>query len=217
MCSYFEIPVDGDLDTVSNLVDYHQQFEEELARRNGQVGTLKKTAEDLIVNGRPDDADDIRSEVAELTNAWENIWNLCNNRSESLADAQERASDLQRSVNEILECLRITEMKLQFSGPLPDNVVEVQMAIEEHKKVVDELLSRESEKESALNLAEKILEKAHPKAVSVLKNMITVIHSRWGEVASWAEQRSDNLQVSISHNQFVECRIQHSRNLALIR
>ena len=189
--------MDGDLDTVSNLVDYHQQFEEELARRNAQVCTLKKTAEDLIVNGRPNDADDINSEIADLTNAWENIWNLSNNRSESLAEAQERANDLQKAVNDILECLRVTEMKLQFSGPMPDNAIEVQLAIEEHKKVVTELFNREKEKENTLDLARKILAKAHPKAVSVVKNTITVVHSRWGEVASWAEQRSDNLQVSI--------------------
>ena len=42
-------------------------------------------------------------------------------------------------------------------------------------------------------MAHKILAKAHPDAVNVIKNWIKVIQSRWEEVSQWALQRYQKL------------------------
>lgn len=57
-----------------------------------------------------------------------------------------------------------------------------------------ELLLKESEKDSTLDLAKSILAKAHPDAVNVIKHWISVIQTRWDEISSWAKQRQEKLQ-----------------------
>ena len=52
-----------------------------------------------------------------------------------------------------------------------------------------ELKEKEKDKDFTLKLAHDILDKCHPDAVSVIKHWITIIQSRWDEVASWALQR----------------------------
>ena len=56
-----------------------------------------------------------------------------------------------------------------------------------------ELREKEKDKDYTLNLAQEILAKCHPDAVNVIKHWITIIQSRWDEVASWALQRRDKL------------------------
>jgi len=57
-----------------------------------------------------------------------------------------------------------------------------------------ELKEKEKDKDYTLKLAHDILDKCHPDAVSVIKHWITIIQSRWDEVASWALQRYEKLQ-----------------------
>jgi len=59
---------------------------------------------------------------------------------------------------------------------------------------MQELKEKEKDKDYTLNLAREILAKCHPDAVNVIKHWITIIQSRWDEVASWALQRFDMLQ-----------------------
>lgn len=51
-----------------------------------------------------------------------------------------------------------------------------------------ELTEKEYEKDATIALAQRILEKAHPDAVSVIKHWITIIQSRWDEVSTWAKK-----------------------------
>merc|ERR1719266_2259479 len=85
-------------------------------------------------------------------------------------------------------------MKLRFSGPLPEDEEEVQRQIAEHEKFMAELKEKEKDKDFTLKLAHDILAKCHPDAVSVIKHWITIIQSRWDEVAQWALQRYDKLK-----------------------
>ena len=59
---------------------------------------------------------------------------------------------------------------------------------------MEELKEKEKDKDYTLNLAREILDKCHPDAVNVIKHWITIIQSRWDEVASWALQRQERLE-----------------------
>merc|ERR1719210_2993388 len=187
-------PVHGDLDTVIGLVEQHKNFEEELNSRTEQVEQLKQTAEELLRTAENDDAIKIKSQVTELTNRWENVWDLSKNKTRRLEDALKQAEELHKSVNMLLEWLTDAERKLRFSGPLPEDEEEVARQIAEHEKFMEELKEKEKDKDYTLNLAREILDKCHPDAVNVIKHWITIIQSRWDEVANWALQRSDMLQ-----------------------
>jgi dystonin len=177
------------------LVEKHKAFEEELSGRTDQVESLKKTAEELLASADREDAIKINAQVSELTNAWEKVWGLSKNKTRRLEDALKQAEELHKSVNMLLEWLSDAEMKLRFSGPLPEDEDEVKKQIEDHEKFMKELREKEKDKDYTLKLAHEILAKCHPDAVNVIKHWITIIQSRWDEVASWALQRYEKLQV----------------------
>jgi len=187
-------PVHGDLDTVIGLVEKHKNFEEELSGRTEQVETLKKTAEELLASADREDAVKIKAQVTELTNTWDKVWSMSKNKTRRLEDALKQAEELHKSVNMLLEWLSDAEMKLRFSGPLPEDEDEVKKQIEDHEKFMAELKEKEKDKDYTLKLAHEILAKCHPDAVNVIKHWITIIQSRWDEVASWALQRYEKLQ-----------------------
>merc|ERR1719458_2362316 len=175
-------PVHGDLDTVIGLVEQHKNFEEELNSRTEQVEQLKQTADELLRTAENDDAVKIRAQVTELTNRWENVWELSKNKTRRLEDALKQAEELHKSVNMLLEWLSDAEMKLRFAGPLPEDEDEKQIA--EHAQFMKELKEKKKDKDYTINLAEEILKKCHPDAVQIIKHWITIIQSRWDEVES---------------------------------
>lgn len=79
-------------------------------------------------------------------------------------------------------------MKLRYAGHMPDDENEAKQQIEEHARFLRELSQKEYEKDDTISLAQSILEKAHPDAISVIKHWISIIQSRWEEVSSWALQ-----------------------------
>ncbi len=185
----------GDLDTVLGLVEEHKNFEEELNNRTDQIESLKKTASELQSSADPEDAAKIKSQVTELTTSWDKVWDLSKNKTKRLEEALGQAEELHKSVNMLLEWLSDAEMKLRFSGPLPEDDEEVQKQIDEHEKFMAELEDKKKDKDRTLLLANEILSKCHPDAVNVIKHWITIIQSRWDEVASWALQRYEKLKV----------------------
>lgn len=187
-------PVHGDLDTVIVLVEKHKNFEVELNARTEQVESLKRTAEELLETADKEDSAKIKSQLAELTSTWDRVWNLSSNKTKRLEDALKQAEELHKSVNMLLEWLSDAEMKLRFSGPLPEDEEEVMKQIQEHQKFMAELRDKEKDKDYTLNLAREILGKCHPDAVNVIKHWITIIQSRWDEVASWGLQRLEKLE-----------------------
>merc|ERR1712223_2015734 len=187
-------PVHGDLDTVMSLDEKHKNFTAELESKTEQVESIKRTAEELLATADKEDAVKINQQLTEMNSSWDNVWQLTNGKSARLKDALREAEELHKSVNMLLEWLSDAEMKLRFSGPLPEDEEEVMRQIAEHEKFMAELKEKEKDKDFTLKLAHDILAKCHPDAVSVIKHWITIIQSRWDEVASWALQRYEKLQ-----------------------
>ena len=175
------------------LVEKHKNFESELRARSDQVESLKSTVAEMLKTAEKEDAVKITAQMTELTNAWEKIWAVTNNKTSRLDEALKEAEELHKSVNMLLEWLSDAEMKLRFSGPLPEDEEEVKKQIAEHAKFMAEVKEKEKDKDYTLKLANEILGKCHPDAVNIIKHWITIIQSRWDEVASWALQRNDKL------------------------
>ncbi|XP_050437249.1 dystonin isoform X15 [Adelges cooleyi] len=186
-------PVHGDLDTVMALVEQHKAFEESLSKRHDQMRTVKQTGKDLMSKASPSDRAIIQSQLDDLENQWSRTSKLCDKRTEKLEDALRQAEQLHKSVHLLLEWLSDAEMKLRFIGPLPDNEQETRQQLNDHRKFMEEMTDKQHEKDSTVNLAQKILEKAHPDAINVIKHWITIIQSRWEEVWTWAKQREQKL------------------------
>lgn len=186
-------PVHGDLDTVNHLVDLHRQFEKELEKRNGQMESVMTNGQELEKTASKSDAIQIRAQLSELTELWETVTNLTRVKAGRLRDALKEAEKLHKSVNMILDWLSEAEMKLRFVGNVPED----ETTAYEQLKALDhfhmQLRDKEVEKDQTLELAHNILAKSHPDSISVIKNWIKVIQSRWEEVSQWALQRHQKL------------------------
>ncbi|RVE46942.1 hypothetical protein evm_008421 [Chilo suppressalis] len=189
-----DLPVHGDLDTVMALIEQHKQFEEDLHSREQQMQSVMKTGKDLEATVPREDAASIRQQCSELKQLWESVQSLSEKKAHKLEGALKEAEKLHRSVNMLLEWLSDAETRLRFSGQLPEAELEAQQHLRDHEKFVRELKEKQRDKDDTIALAQSILGKAHPDAVTVIKHWITIIQSRWDEVWQWAMQRGTKLE-----------------------
>ncbi|CAK9830262.1 DST [Anthophora retusa] len=187
-------PLHGDLDTVMNLVEQHKTFEKDLESRASQMESVIKTGRELLGKATPDDASAIGSQLAELNDLWDTVTRLSSDKTERLEEALREAERLHKAVHVLLEWLSDAEMKLRFAGQLPEDEQESRNQLMEHEKFLRELRTKEVEKDQTLELAHTILAKAHHDGALVIKHWITIIQSRWEEVATWAQQRNQRLE-----------------------
>ncbi|XP_053205287.1 microtubule-actin cross-linking factor 1-like isoform X2 [Panonychus citri] len=186
--------IHGDLDTVTVLVEQHKALQEDLKSRRGNMATVKKTASDLLESATPTDAALIREQIATLDSRWDEVVKMSDAKQRCLEDALRQAEELHKAVHSLLEWLSDAEMKLRFSGPLPEDEETTKQQIMEHEVFMREMSKQEMNKDSTISLAENILAKCHPDAVSVIRHWITIIKSRWEEVSGWAKQRETKLR-----------------------
>ncbi|KAG8192780.1 hypothetical protein JTE90_019099 [Oedothorax gibbosus] len=183
----------GDLDTVMALVDQHKTFQDELKSRANNLESVRRTARDLLETANDSDADHIRTQLTQLDRMWIEVANLAEDKDRRLAEALHEAERLHKAVHMLLEWLSDAEMKLRYSGPLPDDEETTKQQIADHQNFMMEMKEQEINKDATIAHAQEILKKCHPDGVSVIRHWVTIIQSRWEEVALWAKQRDQRL------------------------
>lgn len=189
-----EGPVHGDLETVTQLVDQHKRLESDLEKRAGQMQSVLKTGRDLERSG---DTKDISKSLNELQKLWSDVTDLSERRGRRLVEALREAERLHKQVHMLLEWLSEAEQKLRFAASMPEDENQARELLEMHSKFLRELHDKEIDKDNTLRLANSILDKAHPDAVPIIKNWITIIQSRWDEVSQWALSRETKLKAQL--------------------
>ncbi|XP_058834593.1 uncharacterized protein LOC131691889 isoform X29 [Topomyia yanbarensis] len=187
-------PVHGDLDTVTTLVDHHKQMESDLDKRSAQMQSVMKTGKDLE---KSDETRETTKHLKELQKLWEDVQELSSRRKSRLEVALKEAERLHKSVHMLLEWLSEAEQKLRFVAAAPDDETQANDLLDEHARFMKELREKEYDKEETLGLANAILGKAHPDAVPIIKNWISIIQSRWDEISQWALNRQSKLEAQL--------------------
>ncbi|XP_022239565.1 microtubule-actin cross-linking factor 1-like isoform X12 [Limulus polyphemus] len=189
-----EQPIQGDLDTVTSLVDQHKTFQNELQNRANNLESVRRTAGGLLQTATPEEMQHIHSQVNQLDEKWEELIRLSNEKQQRLDEALQKAELLHKSVHILLEWLSDAEIKLRFTGPLPDDEETIRQQIIEHQHFLDQLKEQEDNKDKTLVLAQEILQHCHPDGITIIRHWITIIQSRWEEIYVWARQRDQKLQ-----------------------
>ena len=184
----------GDLDTVTQLVEMHKSFQEDLKSRTKQLASVRKTASELLSSAAPEDAVVIRQQMATVESKWEEVSRLSVEKEHKLAEALRQAEQLHKAVHSLLEWLSDAEMKLRCASALPDDEEGTRMQLAEHRKVREEMSSKVHEKDRTITLAQDILSKCHPDAIGTINHWISIIQSRWEELANWLKQRESKLE-----------------------
>ncbi|XP_055530748.1 microtubule-actin cross-linking factor 1 isoform X33 [Wyeomyia smithii] len=187
-------PVHGDLDTVTTLFEHHKQLESDLDKRSAQMQSVMKTGKDLE---KSDETRETTKNLKELQKLWDDVQDLSTRRKSRLEVALKEAERLHKSVHMLLEWLSEAEQKLRFVAAAPDDESQANELLDEHARFMKELREKEYDKEETLGLANAILGKAHPDAVPIIKNWISIIQSRWDEISQWALNRQSKLEAQL--------------------
>lgn len=181
-----ETRVHGDIDTVSNLIDQHKRFENDMQNRVKQIESILENGNKLNAS-QP--APNVVNNLREVEQLWDFIKRSNAERKEDLKDALKDAEKLHKKFNVLMEWLSNAEQKLKYAPSVPNDEDESQRILDEFNEFLNELQQKEHDKDVTKDLAENILSKAHPDAVKILKTIIQTLQERWDEISQWAWNR----------------------------
>uniref|UniRef100_A0A672QFS5 EF-hand domain-containing protein n=1 Tax=Sinocyclocheilus grahami TaxID=75366 RepID=A0A672QFS5_SINGR len=175
-----DVPVCGEKDLVSNLIDKHKVFQRELGKRASCIRTLKRSVRDLTRSSTAD-AHWLQEQMEELEGRWEAVCKLSVSRQSRLEAALQQAEEFDGIVHSFLDHLWDVERVLKY-GVLP----------EEEEALLQTAL------ENIHTLGEEILSSCHPDSVITIKSWISITKTRYEEVQTWAKQQAERIQTTLS-------------------
>uniref|UniRef100_A0A8C0GFI4 EF-hand domain-containing protein n=1 Tax=Chelonoidis abingdonii TaxID=106734 RepID=A0A8C0GFI4_CHEAB len=175
-----EVPVSGDRDLVSDLMDKHKAFQKELGKRASCIKMLKRSVRDLTRGSSSVDSQWLQKQMEELSGRWDLICKLSISKQGRLEASLQQAEEFHTLVRSFLAHLAESEKTLRH-GVFPE-----------------EEACQQLELECITSLGEEILSACHPDSVVTIKSWITVAKSRFQEVLSWAQQQGERLQAQMA-------------------
>ncbi|XP_047216436.1 microtubule-actin cross-linking factor 1 isoform X1 [Girardinichthys multiradiatus] len=191
-----DVPVGGDKDMVTNLIDKHKTFQKELGKRAGCIRTLKRSVRDLTRSSTAD-AHWLQEQMEELEGRWEAVCKLSVSKQDRLEAALQQAEKFDGLVHSFMERLTEAERILKY-GVIPEEEDSLLIFQKQHKESLHSLHSQAVELVNIQNLGEVILASCHPDSIITLKSWISVTKTRYDEVQTWAKQQGQRIHVSLA-------------------
>ncbi|XP_010218277.1 PREDICTED: epiplakin-like, partial [Tinamus guttatus] len=188
-----DVPVGGDRDLVSDLMDKHKIFQKELGKRAGCIKMLKRSVRDLTRGSSSVDSQWLQRQVEELGARWDLVCKLSVSKQARLEASLRQAEEFHSLVHAFLARLAEAETTLKY-GVFPEEEAAVQECQHQLQELRQSLQCQQLELECISSLGEEILAACHPDAIVTIKSWVTVAKSRFQEVLSWAQQQGERLQ-----------------------
>ncbi|XP_066479138.1 microtubule-actin cross-linking factor 1, isoforms 6/7-like [Tiliqua scincoides] len=204
-----EMPVAGDRDLVSVLVEQHKGFQKELGQRAGCVKALRRSTRDLAQGCSLGHSQWLQSQVEELSHRWELVCQLSVSKQARLEAALLQAEEFHTLVHSFLDRL-VTLESCAACRACPEE----EAAVRECQRQLQEMRqSLQLELECVSSLGEEILSACHPDSVISIRSWVTLAKMRCQEVGStglgagqapaggvlnWAQQHDDRLQAQVA-------------------
>ncbi|KAJ7338283.1 hypothetical protein JRQ81_011048 [Phrynocephalus forsythii] len=192
-----EMPVAGDRDLVSALMDKHKVFQKELGQRAGCIKALRRSVRDLRRGGGPRDSPWLQGQVEELGHRWELVCQLSLAKQDRLEAALRQAKEFHTLLHSFLGRLSKLEQLVKCTA-LPAEEAALREGQQQLTELKQGLQCQQLELECIVSLAEEILSACHPDAVIPLRSGVTGAKSRFQEVLSWAQQQEERLQARLA-------------------
>ncbi|KAM4735914.1 microtubule-actin cross-linking factor 1, isoforms 6/7 isoform 2-T2 [Anableps anableps] len=191
-----DVPVGGDKDMVTNLIDKHKAFQKELGKRAGCIRTLKRSVRDLTRSSTAD-AHWLQEQMEELEGRWDAVCKLSVSKQDRLEAALQQAEKFDGLVHSFMERLTEAERVLKY-GVIPEEEDSLLSFQKQHEESLRGLHAQAVELENIQNLGEEILASCHPDSIITLKSWISVTKTRYEEVQTWAQQQGQKIQASLA-------------------
>ncbi|KAK2512492.1 hypothetical protein Q9233_016244 [Columba guinea] len=192
-----DVPVGGDRDLVSDLMDKHKVFQKELGKRASCIKMLKRSVRDLTRGSSSVDSQWLQRQMEELSARWDLVCRLSVGKQARLEAALRQAEEFHTLVHAFLGRLSESEKTLKY-GVFPEEELAVQECQSQLQELLKSLQCQQLELECITSLGEEILSTCHPDSVITIKSWVTVAKSRFQEVQSWAQQQGERLQAQAS-------------------
>nr|XP_038031530.1 microtubule-actin cross-linking factor 1 [Anas platyrhynchos] len=188
-----DVPVGGDRDLVSDLMDKHKVFQKELGKRASCIKMLKRSVRDLTRGSSSVDSQWLQKQMEELSTRWDLVCKLSVSKQARLEAALRQAEEFHTLVQSFLGRLSESEKTLKY-GVFPEEEAAVQECQNQLQELMKSLQCQQLELECITSLGEEILSTSHPDSIITIKSWVTVAKSRFQEVLSWAQQQGERLQ-----------------------
>ncbi|KAJ8398033.1 hypothetical protein AAFF_G00431100 [Aldrovandia affinis] len=189
-------PINGDLDLVSHLLESHQAFQRELSRRTGSVQALKQAAAELVGAG-PGQAGWVGVLVQELSLRLDRVCGLSVTKQTRLQQALKQGEQFRNAVQQLLVWLSGAG-QARFRGTQPEEAETLQAVLHAHEGLMEALEEKREEVMKVCALGEAILSSCHPDSITVIRQRVTALQTRYREVLVWAEQHKQALESSLA-------------------
>ncbi|XP_059920960.1 microtubule-actin cross-linking factor 1, isoforms 6/7 isoform X1 [Gadus macrocephalus] len=191
-----DMPVGGDKDMVSNLIDKHKAFQKELGKRAGCIRTLKRSVRDLT-RSSTSDAHWLQEQMDELESRWEAVCKLSVTKQDRLEVALKQAEKFDELVHTFMERLSEVERVLKY-GIIPEEWQGLLAFRKQHEESMSALQSQKMALEDIRCLGEELLSFCHPDSIITLKSWISVTKTRFEEVQTWADQQDQRINGALA-------------------
>ncbi|XP_077577043.1 microtubule-actin cross-linking factor 1, isoforms 6/7 isoform X1 [Stigmatopora nigra] len=191
-----DVPVTGDKDIVTNLIDKHKVFQKELGKRAGCIKTLKRSIKDLTRSSTAD-SHWLQEQMDELDGRWEVVCKLSVSKQDRLKAALQEAEKFDGLVHSFMEDLTEVERLFKY-GVIPDEEEGLLALQKQNEETMVTLEAKTTELENIQCLGEKILSSCHPDSVITLKSWMGVTKARYEEVLTWAHQQNSRIQTNLA-------------------
>ncbi|KAM9302614.1 microtubule-actin cross-linking factor 1, isoforms 6/7-like [Morus bassanus] len=175
-----DVPVGGDRDLVSDLMDKHKVFQKELGKRASCIKMLKRSVRDLTRGSSSVDSQWLQKQMEELSTRWDLVCKLSVSKQARLEAALRQAEEFHTLVHSFLGRLSESEKTLKY-GVFPEEELAVQECQNQLQELMKSLQCQQLELECITSLGEEILSTCHPDSVITIKSWVTVVKSRFQE------------------------------------
>ncbi|KAM4706250.1 microtubule-actin cross-linking factor 1, isoforms 6/7-like [Rhinophrynus dorsalis] len=191
-----EMPVGGDRDLVTDLLDKHKAFQKELGKRAGCMKTLKHSVRDLSRGGVNTESHWLQRQMEELGHRWDLVCQLSVSKQARLEASLHQAMEFHSLVSSFLESLGESERTLKY-GVIPEDEQALQECQRQQQELMSSLQCQQMALECIVSLGQEILSACHPDSVITIKSWLNITNTRYQEVVSWAHQQGERIQSQI--------------------
>lgn len=187
----------GDLDTLTQVSNEHQELVQEVQRRKAGIEQLRARANKILEAPETSDKEkaEIEDKMNELKDQWDRLEKACAEKERQLRDGLGNAVDLDEMLQDLNMKAAEAESKLKrIATLLPEDEPEVVELLNELKTFGDHVNENQKpEVEKALDLGRQMQEKAHPKADAPLKTILRGLSGRWDSITQSINDKKDKL------------------------
>ena len=170
-----------------------REIKSDMDRTKPQVESCKKTGKSLMkICGEPEKPE-VRKNIEDLDNAWENVTSLYARREQNLIDAMDKAMNFHDKMQKLLDFLDKAEDRFSRLGPIASDIDAVKRQIGDLKNLKSFVDPHMIEIEALNRMTHELLDRIPPNQARSIRDSVDDINRRWKDLLKAISDRQNNL------------------------